>query len=222
MNQPQNFTVTEADAYHLIQMDDGKANALSLDFATGLIAAFAAAADAGKAVVLAGRPGRFSAGFHLGQVTNRETSRVLLDTGGLLLKALYTHPRPVVAACTGHGLALGALLLLASDYRVGTAGPYSIGLNEVAIGMTMPDKAALLARARIQRSMHHRVVVLAEIVDPATAAQIGFLDETVEADAVIDRAIEKATQLAEFDAVAFRETKAKVWLRELDDFDGGI
>jgi enoyl-CoA hydratase len=71
----------------------------------------------------------------------------------------------VVAACTGHGLALGALMLLASDYRVGTAGSFSIGLNEVAIGMTMPDKAALLARARIDRAMHHRAVVLAEIFD---------------------------------------------------------
>jgi len=222
MNQPQNLTVTEADAYHLIHLDDGKANAVSMELAHELMSAFAEAAEAGKAVVLAGRPGKFSAGFHLGQLSERETMGTLLETGGLVLKALYTHPRPVVAACTGHALALGALMLLASDYRIGTSGPFSIGLNEVAIGMTMPDKAALLARARIQRSMHHRTVVLAEIFDPATAAEIGFLDETVAADAVLDRAIEKVTQLAALDPVAFRETKAKVWLREIDDFDGGL
>ena len=222
MNAPQHLSVTEADAYHLIQMDDGKANAVSLELATELIAAFAVAAHAGKAVVLAGRPGKFSAGFHLGQLGDRNRMVTLLNTGGLVLKTLYTHPRPVVAACTGHGLALGALMLLASDYRIGAAGAFSIGLNEVAIGMTMPDKAALLARARIQRSMHHRAVVLAEVFDSETAARVGFLDETVEPDAVIDRAIEKVTQLAAFDAKAFRETKAKVWLRELDDFDGGL
>jgi enoyl-CoA hydratase len=139
-----------------------------------------------------------------------------------LLKAIYTHPRPVVVACTGHALALGALMLLASDYRIGTEGSFSIGLNEVAIGMTMPDKAALLARSRLVTTWHHRAVVLGEIVDPPTAVQIGFLDELVPAEAVIDRAIDKATQLAALDPAAFAGTKSKVWLRSLDDFSGAL
>ena len=217
-----NLTVTEADAYHLIHMDDGKANAVSQEMANDLLAAFAAAATAGKTVVLAGRPGKFSAGFHLGQLANHDTAATLLNTGGHLLKAIFTHPRPVVAACTGHALALGALVLLASDYRVGTEGAFSVGLNEVAIGMTMPDNAALLARARLLTTWHHRSVVLGEIFDAATAAQIGFLDELVPGDDVLDRAIEKATQLAALDAKAFDETKAKVWLRSLDEFSGAL
>ena len=222
MTQTATLSVTEADAYHVIHLDDGKANAVSQDTADALLAAFAAASAAGKAVVLAGRPGKFSAGFHLGQINDRASAPALLETGGRVLHAIYTHPRPVVAACTGHALALGALLLLASDYRVGTDGQFSVGLNEVAIGMTMPDKAALLARARLLTTWHHRSVVLGEIFDSATAAQIGFLDELQPVDAVLDRAIEKATQLAALDAKAFEETKAKVWLRSIDDFSGAL
>ena len=220
MNAPQLLSVTEADLHHLIQLDDGKANAVSQEMADALMAAFADAAEAGKAVVLTGRADKFSAGFHLKQLADPALATTLLATGGHLLKTLYTHPRPVVAACNGHALALGALLLLASDYRIGTEGSFSIGLNEVAIGMTMPDKAALLARARIQRSMHHRAVVLAEVFDTAAATRAGFLDEAVPSDALLDRAVAKADQLATLDRVAFRETKAKVWLRELDDFSG--
>ncbi|MEO6125645.1 MAG: crotonase/enoyl-CoA hydratase family protein [Ilumatobacteraceae bacterium] len=222
MNQPQHLTVTEADLYNLITIDDGKANAVSQELADELMAALAAAAADGKAVIITGRADKFSAGFHLKQLADPRLAGNLLKTGGLLLKSIYTHPRPVVSACNGHALALGALMLLASDYRIGTTGPFSIGLNEVAIGMTMPDKAALLGRARIQRSMHHRAIVLGEIFDTESATAAGFLDEAIGADALRARAVAKVEQLAALDATAFRETKAKVWLRELDDFSGAL
>ena len=56
---------------------------------------------------------------------------------------------PTVAACTGHALAAGALLLLSLDQRVGADGPAKIGLNEVAIGMALPIFAVELARERL-------------------------------------------------------------------------
>jgi hypothetical protein len=58
VNQPPTLTVTEADAYHLIALDDGKANAVSQETADALLGAFAAAAAAGRN---GSRPGSTSA-----------------------------------------------------------------------------------------------------------------------------------------------------------------
>ena len=57
-------TVEESN-YHLIRMDDGKANALSFDMIEQVNAALDRAEAAAKTVVLSGRPGKFSAGFDL-------------------------------------------------------------------------------------------------------------------------------------------------------------
>jgi len=61
-----------------------------------------------------------------------ETVRSLVTAGAELALRLYGFPRPVVAACTGHAIAMGALLLLCADARLGTEGDFKIGLNEVA------------------------------------------------------------------------------------------
>ena len=46
---------------------------------------------------------------------------------------------PVIIACTGHAVAGGALLALCGDVRIGAAGDFKMGLNEVAIKMPCPS-----------------------------------------------------------------------------------
>src|SRR5438105_13642725 len=118
-------------AVAVISIDDGKANALSPDVLSALSEAFdKAEADGASAVLLQGRPGRFSAGFDLSIMTSGvEPMRALVTQGAELLLRVFTYPVPVVAACTGHALAAGALLLLVSDVRVGAEGEFKIGLN---------------------------------------------------------------------------------------------
>ena len=58
--------------------------------------------------------------------------------------------RPVVAAVTGHALALGAICLFTTDLRIGTSKPKAkIGMNEVHIGMPLPRFAIEFGRARL-------------------------------------------------------------------------
>src|SRR5580698_201502 len=97
----------------LIQMDDGKANALSAAMIAELVEALTRAEKEARAVVLSGRPDRFCAGFDLKvMMSSPEAARGLLTGGVELLMRLYGSPLPIVIACTGHALAGGALVLL--------------------------------------------------------------------------------------------------------------
>ncbi|MEY2430898.1 MAG: enoyl-CoA hydratase [Acidimicrobiaceae bacterium] len=182
-------------AVAVIAIDDGKANALSPDVLTAIAECFdKAEADGATAVLLQGRPGRFSAGFDLSIMTSGvEPMRALVTQGAELLLRIFTYPVPVVAACTGHALAAGALVLLVSDVRIGAEGEFKIGLNEVAIGMRLPIFAVEFARYRMPPSQFDSAL-LGEVFGPADAVRAGYLDRT-SAD-VVDDAMATAQRLS--------------------------
>jgi len=198
------------DKYTLIQMDDGKANALGFEMLAQLDKALDQAEEAGKVVIICGRPGKFSAGFDLAVMGGGgENMMKLLKGGADISRRLLDFPTPVVLAVTGHALAMGALLLLSADYRIGVHGTYKIGLNEVAIGMTLPYFGVELARARLASSHLSRAVNLAQVYDAAGAVQAGYLDEAVSEEDLLPRAIALAEELSALDMEAHKNTKAR-------------
>ena len=191
----------------VIRMDDGKANALGFELVDGLHGALDDAADA-KAVCLIGREGRFSAGFDLSVMKGGGDAGELMAKGADLSLRLVEHPAPVVLGVTGHALAMGAVLMLSADWRVGAAGDFKLGLNEVRIGLFVPAFASDLAEYRLSKRHLTEAVQLAEVYDPEGALAAGFLDEVVAADAVADRAVERATAwAADLDPKAFARTR---------------
>jgi enoyl-CoA hydratase len=191
------ITSTRQGDVLVIRMDDGKANALSNASIDALDAALDEAEGDAGAVVLVGRPGRFCAGFDLSVINAGEAqTQALVRRGGELMLRLYMFPRPVVSACTGHALAAGAIMLMASDHRVGTRGDFKIGLNEVAIGLPLPIYLTELAQQRLSRRHLTAATMLAHIFDPETARDAGFLDELVDGDAAESVAIERAQHFA--------------------------
>jgi enoyl-CoA hydratase len=195
----------------LLRFDDGKANAVSHAALGALAAGLERAEREADAAVLLGRPGRFSAGFDLSVVkSGAEASRALVTGGGELLLRIAESRIPVVAACSGHALAMGALLLLAADQRIGAAGDFRIGLNEVAIGLTLPVFAIELARERLSRRLLGRATALAEVYDPAGAQAAGYLDRVVAPDRLEAEALETAAQLGKLPRGAYVETKHKL------------
>lgn len=198
------------DAVALITVDDGKANAVSPALVTALNAALDRAEGEAQAVVLTGRPGRFSAGFDLSVMTGGiEAMRALVQGGAELALRMYGFPRPLVIACSGHALAAGAVFLCSADLRIGAEGPFKIGLNEVAIQLPLPVFAMELARARLAPRWFTQSVTQARIFDPAGACEAGYLDETRTADSLLAYALERAGQLAALPDPAFRLTKER-------------
>jgi enoyl-CoA hydratase len=192
-----------------IRLDDGKANALSPRLLADLDGALDRAEADAKAVLLIGRPGRFSAGFDLKSMQEGpEAARDLVRRGAELALRIYEFPVPVVMACTGHALAMGAILLMAGDVRVGTEGDFKIGLNEVSIGMPVPVFATELARDRLSRRQFTRAVCHATVYAPQGAVEAGFLDEVAMPPDVIEVAVHRTRQLAQtLDPSAFRATR---------------
>src|SRR5690606_27411201 len=141
------LTLTLAEGVAAIALDDGKVNALSEQMLEALLAAIDQARAADAALLVYSRAGvlyaRFDRSLLAVGVTGCDAMRA---AGDRLTLALLDYPAPVVIASTGHAMAKAAFMLLLADYRIGAAGAFNIALNEVAIGMTMPDAAMPQAR----------------------------------------------------------------------------
>jgi enoyl-CoA hydratase len=198
------------DSVAIITLDDRKVNVLSRQMLRDIDGALDRAAADGAVVVLTGRPGVFSAGFDLPVLrAGGEDAPALVRAGFELAARVLSFPKPVVIACTGHAIAMGAFLLLSGDYRVGAAGPYKITANEVAIGVTMPRAAVEICRQRLAPSHFSRAVVTAEVYAPDAAVAAGFLDRVVDEAQLADAAQDVAQQLRALDMDAHAATKLR-------------
>ena len=221
--------MSELISYHLedgiatLTLSNGKVNAISPD----VIDAFNAALDQAVAdravVIITGQPGILSGGYDLKVMTAGPKEAVALVTAGsTLARRLLSHPFPVIVACPGHAVAKGAFILLSADYRIGVDGPFSIGLNEVQIGMTMHHAGIELARDRLRRSAFHRSVINGEMFDPKSAVDAGFLDKVVSAEELQAAALAAARQLKKINMLAHKNTKLKVRNALLELLDDAI
>lgn len=206
-----------------ITLDDGKMNALSPQM-LGEIDAALTRAEADKAVVvLTGREGTFSAGFDLRVLKRGGTGALGMLRAGFELSArVLSFPQPVIVACSGHAIAMGSFLVLSADYRIGTAGPFKITANEVAIGLTMPRAAIAICRQRLAPAHFERAVVLAEVYAPEAAVTAGFLDRVVPADALHATAHELARELGKLDMKAHAATKLRARAKTLRAIRTGL
>jgi enoyl-CoA hydratase len=203
------------DGVACITMDDGKVNALSTEMMGEIARALDTAEAAGAIAILTGREGIFSAGFDLGTFKRgRDASVQMVLTGAKLVQRLLSFPYPVIAACTGHAYPMGAFLMLSSDVRFAVAGPWRIGMNEVAIGLTVPKFAIELARHRLTPPGFARITT-ASMFGPEEALRLGYLDRVVDAGQLDETAKEEAFRLRQLDMPSYAATKARVNERAL-------
>ncbi len=203
-------TIKMTDQLAIITLDDGKRNVVSPQLLLELNQALDQAERQGLTVVLTGRADVFSAGFDLNILKGSPRQAYNMLMGGFKLSArLLSFPTPVIIACNGHAMAMGAFLLLSADFRIGTEGDFNIVTNEVAIGLTMPATGVELCRQRLTPAHFTRSALLAEYQTPETAVAAGFLDRTVPATALYDEAIKYAKQLAQLDMHAHHQSKLR-------------
>ena len=205
------------DGIATLTLSNGKVNAISPD----VIAAFNAALDRAEQdkaiVIITGQPGILSGGYDLKVMTSGPQNAInLVAAGSTLARRMLAHPFPIIVACPGHAVAKGAFILLSADYRIGVEGPFSIGLNEVQIGMTMHHVGIELARDRLRKSAFHRSVINGEMFEPQGAVDAGFLDKVVAAEQLMASAQAVAQQLKKINMSAHKNTKLKVRQALLD------
>jgi enoyl-CoA hydratase len=204
-------TYSRSCAVARIVMDDGQLNVMSVGMLAALHAAFDVAQKDGTVVILTARGKAFSAGFDLKVFSDGSAQEMytMLKQGAELALRLLTFPTPVVAACNGHALPMGAFLLMSSDVRIAAEGAYGIGMNEVAIALTVPWFAVEVARARLTPAYFNRALTTGQMFVPAEAATAGFVDWTVPAGDLDAASLDVAERLAKIDMAAHAVTKLR-------------
>lgn len=203
-------TLNREGSVSTITMDDGKANAFSLKMINAFRGCLDEVPDDSGALVIIGRAGVFSGGFDLKTIAagDAEANRAMSRGGLTLLADLYSFPRPVVMACNGHAIALGAFLLLAADHRIGIDGDFRVCANEVRNDMTIPKVILEIAQDRIVKPHWYRALLHSEPYPIQNAVEPGYLDEVVSQEAFMDTVRARAEDLATLKDPFYRITKA--------------
>lgn len=198
------------DGILTITLDDGNKNTLLPASFHAISAALEEESEA-TAVVLSGRPGIFTAGLDLTWMaaSGRDGVRDLLVAFGTCVLRLWTDPRPTVCAATGHAIAAGTILAMATDHAV-AADDGAWGLLETRIDLEVPDFGLALARANVRTDRLEDLVLPGERIDATAAVEAGFADRAVPPDEVLAAAHQRARELAHLPARAYAGTKHRL------------
>jgi enoyl-CoA hydratase len=204
------FVRTETrDETTVVTIDRPPANAMDIALLEEVSRALeGVAAHPPAALVIAGRPGCFSAGADLKAVPGYgpDERRRMVDEINRMAIAAYGLRCPVVAAITGHAIAGGMVLALCADYRVASVkGRY--GLTEVQVGVPYPQAAIAVVRSELAPQVARRLALTGRLTDAEDCVASGLFDELLAPGRVLDRALEVAADLAALPADTYVRTK---------------
>ena len=202
-------TIKKEEDISVITLDDGKANVFSPEMSNQLNACLDQVDTESGCVIITGREGMFSAGLDLKIIQGGDVDRIveMSSSAFKLLARIFSFPRPVIAACSGHGIALGTFLICCCDYRIGIKGEYMLGANEMRTNMVIPTPILELIKFRVNDSHKYRAVLGAEMYNFNQAQEIGLIDDVVDIDNLMSAATEKAKDLATMGHPSYTMTK---------------
>lgn len=202
-------TLTTEGDVSIITLDDGKANVFSSAMSSTINQLLDEVPNDKGALLITGRQGLLSGGFDLKTMTGGEAKDIIEMTvnGFKLLARIYGFSRPVVVASSGHAIALGAFLLCCADYRVGAKGKYLVQANEHRNNMSIPIPILEISKSRISKRHWHRAILNAEAYPIDQSVEAGYLDEVVDEEDLMKRAMEVATDLATLGHPHYQMTK---------------
>lgn len=194
-----------------LQLNRPPVNALDGELLAALREAVEKAPGEGyRALVLSGAPGMFSAGLDvpaLLQLDRKELLEVWDHLFGLLAN-LARSPIPVCAAVTGHSPAGGAVLAIFCDYRIMADGEYQIGLNEVQVGLEVPEPICRALARLVGPYRAERLLVAGAMLTGREANQAGLVDQLAQPETVVERSVAWCNELLELPRGAMTGTRA--------------
>jgi len=199
----------DRDGIRVLRLAHGKVSAMDIELGEAFIAEMdAAAASSVRAVVVTGTGSSFSAGVDLFRLLKDGPAygQRFLPVLDAMLRVALTFPKPVVAAVNGHAIAGGCILAATCDRRI-MAGTGRIGIPELVVGVPFPALPLQIMSARLPDAAFRDLVMTGRTVAVDEALTLGLVDEKCEADALLDRALTVARQLAAIPPEAFALTK---------------
>ena len=158
-------TLKREENISIITHDDGKANVFSSKMSEDINECLDEISTENGCLIITGREGILSGGFDLKVIQGGDIEMIQEMTlaGFKLLSRIFSFPRPVIAACSGHAVALGTFLLCCCDYRIGVKGDFMLGANEMRTNMVIPTPILELIKFRVTEDHKYRAVLGAEM-----------------------------------------------------------
>ena len=202
-------TLTKENDISVIKLDDGKANAFSYEMLIQINNLLEKVSRDSGALVITGREGLFSGGFDLKTFATGDMEKVskMVQLGYRLLLELFSFERPVIAAVSGHSIALGLFIACSADYRIAIDGEYVCQANEVRNNMDIPTPIMEILKARVNKNYFYPAVLHSDPFSVQDSIAAGYIDEVVAEQDFMNRVIEKATELASLPHPFYANTK---------------
>jgi len=124
-----------------------------------------------------------------------------------IVRRKVAFPKPEIYALNGHTVAGGCMMALAGDYRLMAKGRAVFGMMEIDVGLAAPIGIVEMLQYVLGGRAAERVLFSGARFFAEEALGLGLVDELVEPDRLVDRAIEKARTLAEKPAGGYRRLK---------------
>ena len=208
MDSPKAILTKEGEI-SIITLNDGKANVFSPAMIKDVNGCLDNVPTDSGCLIIRGSKGMFSAGFDLKVIGSGDVDAIksMSKSGFKMLSRILDFPRPVIGACTGHGIALGTFLLCCCDYRIGVKGDFMIGANEMRTNMVIPIPILELIKFRVSQAHKYRAILGGTIYPISEAVEAGLIDEVVDEESFEEKLSEKAQDLATMGHPSYSLTK---------------
>jgi 3,2-trans-enoyl-CoA isomerase len=208
------INVTIKDRLALITLNRGKSNALNREMITELTDMLHNISNDDNigGVIIAGRENFFSAGLDLIELYgyNEEEAKSFWHLFLDFIAKITAFKKPMVAAINGHSPAGGCVIALACDARVMAEGKFIIGLNEVPVGIIVPESIFSLYSFWLGKGHATRSLLEGKLFSPEEALAIGLVDELVNQDSIMTAAERRIRKYMALEPNTWQQSKLNI------------
>ncbi len=202
------------DKIAVLQLDRGRSNAINSEMVAELhqMVLNIEKDDNIAGLIITGKEGFFSAGLDLIELYQYDEGKIRQFWKDFLnlVTAMVSFRKPMIAAISGHSPAGGCVLALCSDYRIMAEGKYIIGLNEVPVGIIVPQSIFHLYSFWLGQATAYRFMLEGKLLQTDEALASGLIDELVKPESILHAAERKIQKYIQMESKTWQQSKTNM------------
>ena len=199
------------DKIDVLSLDRGRSNAINSEMVSELHQMIRNIEndDTIAGLILTGKDGFFSAGLDLIELYDYDEDQIkefwieFLS----LVTSMVSFKKPMIAAISGHSPAGGCVLALCCDYRIMAEGKFIIGLNEVPVGIIVPENIFHLYSFWLGQPNAYRFLLEGKLMNTQEALTYGLIDEVVNPESILHAAERKMRTYIQLERNTWQQSK---------------
>ncbi|MGB3624260.1 MAG: enoyl-CoA hydratase/isomerase [Henriciella sp.] len=226
----EKITYDVEDEIAVIAFNDPKTmNAAGVDTVNELSLALEKAGDEARCTIITGNGRGFCSGANLsggmagGKKSDRkpDAGRELDRVYNPFIKAIRTHPHPVITAVNGAAAGVGCSIALMGDFVIAAESAYFLQAFR-RIGLVPDGGSTYLLARTIGRARAMEMTLFGDKIPAAQALEWGLVNRVVADDQLLDEAKSYAKTLADGPTTALALIRDLVWAAGENDLDSQL